>query len=688
MRSTIQKKTLMKNTVIASLFAMASLMVLGNVCAKTRTTQAIREASREAPRQDIWGVEQHGDEIYFRLRKQDMDSDFVVMRSPDIGKGEWQLVRWVMQEGKMTLRTVSGRQHELLPDWTEVAVTAAELPATRAADGSYRIRVTPMFTQAFPSGWGMSQGNHGALAFGMPKVFPKNAVIRTTLKAGKYTAGQQGVRWNFVKLPEKRMAGRRIYGRSAFMHPGFRQSNPFGELSDGSYEVVERWRLEGAESAVAGVEPLAPIVIHVDPATPARWKHWVAAGIESWQPAFEAIGYRRAIRAVVPADADAGDVDYDDVRYSVLCWKTRKRGCEGEVFDPRTGEILQSHVSGQSSALGTYLARYVVALAAVDPRAIEAKLSEEFLGSFVQFVSAHEVGHALGLKDGTFGTFTYTPEQVRDPSWVAANGFTPSIMNYARFNYLAQPEDRMPLNLLLQKPGPADKFWIRLGYGHDSEDVMDRLWNSNPLYRYRRTSSGVIDPYDGIETPGVTDPVAGARLGMLNLERSMDMLGRHTFKETDPEIAALIDARSLHAAALTQWFEMHQQVLSLVGGRLMDAGENSSAEMDPMEPSGRKAGLQAVDAGRQKEAVKFVCESFFSTTPSFLLDGPVAKAAGLDREAAEQLIAKRRESMFQQRLVTQARLSRLNRLNGTFPGQKGDYGIVTFMRDLQGCVVR
>jgi hypothetical protein len=245
----------------------------------------------------------------------------------------------------------------------------------------------------------------------------------------------------------------------------------------------------------------------------------------------------------------------------------------------------------------------------------------------------------------------------------------------------------MPADLLIQKPGPADLFWIRWGYGHDAQDVIEQAWNSSPLYRYRK-DDGTLDPYSGVETPGVSDPVAGARLGMRNLEKSMAMLGGHVFREADPEIARLIDARSLYEAALTQWFVMHRQVLSLVGGQWVDAGENSSGMEHQTAVTSRESGPRPIDADRQKEAVRFLCDSFFSNTPGFLLEGPVVQAAGLDRQAAQSLIAKKRDAMFLQELASGARLNRMIRLSGEAKSLKDPYGIVNLMRDMQGCVVR
>ena len=244
----------------------------------------------------------------------------------------------------------------------------------------------------------------------------------------------------------------------------------------------------------------------------------------------------------------------------------------------------------------------------------------------------------------------------------------------------------MPAELLINRQGQADLFWIRLGYGHDPQDFITQMWDSSPLYRYRM-DDGILDPYKLDDTPGVFDPVIGAQLGMRNLERSMAMLEEHEFREPDPTIAGLLDAKNLHNAALAQWFVMHRQVLSLVGGRLMaDTERNSAIER---EPTGRNRipGGQEVDPEKQKEAVLFLCKSFFSNTPEFLVDGAIVRAAGLDRHAAEALVKDRREALYEE-LVGSMRINQMIRFSGEGKNPKESYGVASLMRDLQGCVIR
>ncbi len=634
--------------------------------------------------QEIWSTEIHGKDVYFYLSEADFGRDFAVFRTGDSEK-EWQLLRWVKRDGGVELLTLSGRREELLPEWASSAVVVGDFPVKRTG-GRYRIKVTSLFGLAYPAGWGRSEEPAGIRGreFETPKVFPKNVVIRREFGSRFGDPNATWIRWNFVRLPDVRMDTRFVRDASAFAPRGgwlAKHNFPRRLVPD---EVIMRWRLDGRKLQGELAEPDSPIMLYVDPATPERWRSWVAAGIESWQSAFEAIGYRRAVRAVMPAIE--GGVDYDDVRKSVLCWKSQKLGCDGYVFDPRTGEILQFHIGGQDYALEGHLAQYIVALAAVDRRTLEGPLPDALLGALVQKVAAHETGHVLGLRDGNYGVFEYSSTQLRDVAWVTANTFAPSVMNYSRFNFLVQPGDGMPAELLINGQGQADLFWIRWGYGHDPQDVITQLWDSSPLYRYRM-DDGVLDPYKLDDTPGVSDPVMGAQLGMRNLERSMATLEQHEFAEPDPTIAGLLDAKNLHNAALEQWFVMHRQVLSLVGGRLMaDTEKNSAIER---EPTGRNRipGGEEVDPEKQKEAVLFLCKSFFSNTPEFLLGGPIVRAAGLDRHAAEALVKDRREALYEE-LVGSTRINQMIRFSAEAKSPKESYGVSGLMRDLQGCVIR
>jgi hypothetical protein len=647
----------------------------------------------------MWAAEAVQGRMYFVLRDADLDQDFVVFAKTarSIQAHSWQLIRWRAETGKIVLLSVAGRAHELANDWTVYARRLAEFPALRSAAGTYRIDVTDLFHADFPAGWGMHAELPGSSRmpialqhdpFELPKRFERNLVISGRIAAGEVHHDGRTLmqwsdglaRWNFVRLPERKMAPRPLHGRSAFMHPGFMQARPFNDIPDGQYEVALRWRLERAPATNPDA-PVSPIVVYVDPNTPERWQSWVRRGIESWQKAFDAAGFSHAILAREAPPAESWD--YDDLRYTTLCWQN-KEICGWNIFDPRTGEVLQNQIGGTANALPSYLARYVVNMATLDPRVLDADFSDAFLGQFVRFIAAHEMGHLLGLKDGGYGGFSYSPEQVRDRDWVVNNGFNPSIMNYARFNFIAQPEDGLPVETLLQEIGPADAFWMTWGYSDShSPEEMTRMWNSSDLHRYKRNNGSSMSPYDGFETPGVSDPVEGASLGLRNLESSMALIARHVFRDDDPEVTALVSARKLHEAAISQWRNIHWQVLTVIGTSLHSPALNSMGAAPGIDGHGTRP----VDVELQARAVRFLCESAFGPVPEYLTSGVIADEANVSAEDVEDEIRGVRGRIFDH-LAYAPRLQALPANWKTLKSGEGDFGAAEMLAELKPCVVR
>jgi len=679
------------------------LLFLLSVAASGQVTTNPSDASEAQPPQrassEVWAVEAGEGGIHFLLREEDLDQDFVIFSKTvrSLRAESWQLIRWRVESGKIVLLSVADRAHELAEDWTLYARRVAEFPAVRTTSGTYRIDVTDLFDVEFPAGWGMHVESPGDARipivlqhapFELPKRFKRNVVISRRIAAGdiQYKGGtfkQEGdglMRWNFVRLPERKMAPRALHGRNAFMHPGFLQSKPFNDIPDGQDEVALRWRLERVPASTTAI-PASPIVVYVDPNTPERWRAWVRKGIESWQKAFDAAGYSHAVLAREAPPAESWD--YDDLRYTTLCWGNRDT-CGWNIFDPRTGEILQNQMGGTASALNYYLARYVVNMAAVDSQVLEDRFSDAFLGQFFRFVAAHEMGHLLGLKDGGYGGFSYSPAQVRDRDWVVNNGFNPSIMNYARFNFIARPEDGLPVETLLQQIGPADAFWMKWGYSDRySPEELTRIWNGSDLHRYRRNNDSLMSPYGGFETPGVSDPVEGAVLGLRNLESSMTLIAHHGFRDDDPAVTALVSARKLHEAALSQWQNIHKQVLTVIGTATQSPEFNSVGTPERIDGPGTRP----VDSALQARAVRFLCESAFGLVPDYMITGAIAEEAGVNRADVEATIKKFRGEIFMH-LAHKQRLQGLPANWSTSKSSGGDFGAAEMLAELKPCVVR
>jgi hypothetical protein len=303
---------------------------------------------------------------------------------------------------------------------------------------------------------------------------------------------------------------------------------------------IVRYRLDKKDPNAALSEPVKPIVYYVDPATPKKWVPFIKKGIEDWQPAFEAAGFKNAI---IAKEAPANDPDWspEDVRNSVIRWlpSTTENASGPNVHDPRTGEILESDIQFYHNVQNLAKNWYFVQVGPLDPRAQNLPLPDDLMGELMRYVVAHEVGHTLGFQHNMKASSTYTIAQVRDPKWVKEMGHTPTLMDYSRFNYVAQPEDKIDPADLIPKIGPYDKWATHWGYAPipsaktpDQEKATLDKWareqDEKPYLRFSTEGQGGVDPGDNTEAVGDGNAVEATRLGMKNLARVSEMLLKAT----------------------------------------------------------------------------------------------------------------------------------------------------------------
>ena len=425
---------------------------------------------------------------------------------------------------------------------------------------------------------------------------------------------------SFILLPKVPMAKRAYDPRVGFFADDYEVYDDKQQKAQDDI-FITRWRLEpkpeDLEKWKRGelVEPAKPIVYYIDPATPKKWRPYLIMGINDWQKAFEKAGFKNAIQGKEWDEKDS-TMSVDDARFSVVRYLPSdvENAYGPNVHDPRSGEILESHIGWYHNVMKLLHDWYMIQTAAVDPKARKMELDDELMGQLVRFVSSHEVGHTLGLRHN-MGSSSRTPvEKLRDKAWVEANGHTASIMDYARFNYVAQPEDNISEIGLFPRIGEYDKWAIKWGYTltfakDEKEDkkivnkwVIDSL-KANPRLWFG-TESNPVDPRSQTEDLG-DNAMKASEYGIKNLKRIIIGLPEWTKEEADK----YENLRDMYTQLVYQFYRYNLHVTRNVGG-IYENPKSIEETGDVYEPTPKNL---------QEDAVKFLNEQLFKT-PDWLLD--------------------------------------------------------------------
>src|SRR5690606_10904382 len=444
--------------------------------------------------------------------------------------------------------------------------------------------------------------------------------------SGNYTVE---INSSLVLLPENKMQPRYYDPRVGYFTVSYTDFDldPQGVKR---VSLIKRWRLEpkpqDLEKYKRGelVEPAKPIVFYIDPATPKKWVPYLMQGVNDWQKAFEKAGFKNAIYAKIPNAKDEPEWSLEDARYSAIVYKPSDvpNASGPSISDPRTGEILESHINWYHNVMMLLRNWYFVQASPNDPRAQRLDFDEKLMGELIRFVSAHEVGHTLGLRHNFIASNAVPVEKLRDRKWLEKNGHTPSIMDYARVNYVAQPEDKVGDKGIMPRVGDYDDWAIEWGYRRfyqysspEKEKAHLNKWVINKLKDPRLhfgTESNQFDPRLQSEQVGDNPMIAG-RYGIKNLDRVMDNLKKWTAKPNE-------DYENLSL--------MYDQVTGQFGRYLGHVSKYIGGQTEtPKNIEQEGAVYEVVPKSEQKEALQFLNENIFQT-PEWLLRNEIFEKTG------------------------------------------------------------
>ena len=505
-------------------------------------------------------------------------------------------------------------------------------------------------------------------------VFPQNIEVATTRTYASSGTNSPAARTgsltmafntSIVLLPEVPMRKRLWDERVGYF------VNNMTIFSDDQHKTqhesfISRYRLvpKDKKKYLAGklVEPEKQIVYYIDPATPKKWVPYLIQGVNDWNVAFEAAGFKNAIVAKeLPAD---GSISLDDARYSAIRYlpSETENAYGPRIVDPRSGEIIEAHICWYHNVMNLLTKWYMVQCGPLDKRAQTMMFDDKLMGELIRFVSSHEVGHSLGLRHN-MGASSATPvENLRNKSWVEANGHTASIMDYARFNYVAQPEDNISPKGLFPRINDYDKWAIKWGYQwrpefkdeyEEKDKLMDettKVLRQNPRLWFGGEGQGE-DPR--AQTEDLSDnAMRASEYGLKNLKRVLASLPKWTHEDNDQ----YDDLSDIYKAVQDQFNRYQNHVMKNIAGRYRN-------NMPGQEP------LAFVPAARQKEALEYIGRNIF-IAPEWLYPANIIYKVSTDPTNAQNS----RQDNLVGRLLS---ANTLNTLCNT-----GDYPVNEYLSDL------
>ena len=591
----------------------------------------------------LFKVHQNNQKVYYEIPSSLLGKEMLMVTriaktANGIGYGgqkiNSQVLRWQKKYDKILLRVVSYENiaTDTLPIYESVKnsnfepiLSSFNIEAYNPSDSSILINVTELFTTDVKA-LGFPQFRRKNLKITSldkkrsfiesAKSFPKNIEVRNVLT---YISTQPPSQRNsqtislevnnsMILLPESKMQPRYLDRRVGYFS---QTQTDYGldEQKAKATSYIRRWKLipKDIEAYNRGelVEPIKPIVYYIDPATPLKWREYLKQGVEDWQVAFEAAGFKNAILCKYPPSKEE-DPDWspEDVRYSVIRYYASdiQNAYGPHTADPRTGEILESDIGWYHNVMNLLRNWYLIQTSAVNQESRGVKFEDEVMGQLIRFVSAHEVGHTIGLPHNMGSSFAYSVDSLRSPSFTSSHGVAPSIMDYARFNYVAQPGDGV--KNFYPMVGEYDIWSVKWGYSYfhnldpksEKETLNKWIKNKSSNYDFWFGYSNGIDPRSQTESIG-SDNMDASYYGILNLKRIVPNLIDWTYEEGKN----YDDLKELYLNVFSQFRRYIGHVSTNVGGIYEDLKSN--------DQEGKV--YSHVSKSTQRKAVKFLNDHVF-----------------------------------------------------------------------------
>ena len=657
--------------------------------------------------------------LYFEIPRAQLNRDMLIVRSlrgtqapagglPSTTQAGNRLVRWERRENRLLLRGIEYRNvvtdtsnpiNRAVEIVTYAPIIAAFNVETYGPDSAAVVEVSRLFTGGVSDLLPGSRGSADPSRSFVESVaaYPRNVEIEASQTFGSgpglggganpllalfgnTPTGTELYHFSLVRLPDVPMKARLYDARVGYFNT---QRADFGAADQRVRRVsfISRWRLECSDRREGNLcYPKRPITYYVDPATPTVYVPWVKRGIEEWQSAFEAAGFKQGIVArEVPRDS-IGILRGENANVSMVRWvpSATENAVGPSTVDPRSGEILDADVQIFHNVTNLNRSWYFTQVGHLDPRAQRLPFPDSLLGRLMQFVVAHEVGHTMGLRHDMKGSSMYPMDSVRSATWVHRMGHSPSIMDYSRYNYVAQPEDHIAIEDLVPRVGPYDKYAIMWGYTPitgaataDAEKPTTDRWShmqdSVPWYRFGG-DEGILgpDPGEASEAVGDQDAVRATALGLQNIRRVARLLESAT--ETRPG-EPYDDLEELYNRLVGQWATELGHVARIPGGDYKQ--EKYVGQPGPI--------YTRISRARQKAAVAFLNANAFQT-PTYLLDRNVLRkieaSGAIDRVGTSQ-------RRILNTLLDNARLERMVEQEGMATDRGESYSVGEMLGDVR-----